>query len=125
LIAKSKEPGAFSLLRVSAGCKQAILAAGGVKLPAITVKMEDVNRIGTDDLFQRNYGSTLDLNRMDQLETNVIKKPMFEVWIQFTNIDRESGEMAIIQKGQMKAPSVKLFTAEKMKSDESRCLANH
>jgi OmpA-OmpF porin, OOP family len=117
--AVSEESGAFSSLQVSAGYKQAILAAGGVKLPTKIVTIEEVNRIGTDELFQRNYGSTLDLNRLDQLETYVIKKPTFEVWIQFTNMDRESGEIAIIQKGEMKIPEVKTITAEKMKSEIS------
>ncbi|GGH67842.1 outer membrane protein OmpA-like peptidoglycan-associated protein [Filimonas zeae] len=115
-IDNAKNKGKFNAQLLAKSYDKVIVELGGVKLNAVPVATEEMDRIGKDELVAKKSGYALDYNGRD-IHTYVIRQKDAEVWIQFSLLDGESGRMTILQKGDMETLKITLMKADDLKKE--------
>jgi len=116
-IEKKQGTGSFNSLVVKKSYEKAILALGGVQVNNVPVPQSEIDRIGNKELVDKKYGYSIDFNLLDDVKTFVIRTKDKEVWIQFSLMNNESGNITILEKGNLETVAVTKITAETIKKD--------
>jgi len=116
-IEKKQETGSFNSLVVEKSYEKAILALGGVQVNNIPVPKSEIDRVGNKELIDKKFGHSIDFNLLDDIKTFVIRTKDKEVWIQFSLMNNESGDITILEKGNLETLAVTKITAETIKKD--------
>jgi len=112
---KNENTSSFNKLIVEKSYHDAILNLGGVQVNAVPVTREEYESINEKDRYQ--FGASIDANLLDEIKTYVIRTNDKEIWIQFTNLDQESGKITILEKGNLNAEKVTQVSASQLKKD--------
>jgi len=116
-IEKKQATGPFNSLVVEKSYEKAILALGGVQVNNVPVPKSEIDRIGNKELVDKKYGHSIDFNLLDDVKTFVIRTKDKEVWIQFSLMNNESGDITVLEKGNLETLAVTKITAETIKKD--------
>lgn len=89
----------FNSLIVEKGLDKAIVDLGGVKVNNVAIPKSEIEHIKSiEGENYLGYISSVDLNRLQDVKTYVIKTKDKEVWIQFSLLNEESGVLTVIEK---------------------------
>lgn len=114
---RSKDPAPFNSLLVEKAYEKAILDLGGVQVNNVPVPKEEIDRIGKENLMK--FGNSIDFNGLDRIKTYIIRTAEKEVWIQFSLLNEENGNITILEKNNAEIPKVEKITSSQMKKDIS------
>ncbi len=90
----------FNSLIVEKSFHKAILALGGVQVNNVPIPRSEIERIGDKELIDKHYGYSISYNSLDDVKTYVIRTKDKEVWIQFSLLNKESGSITFLEKGE-------------------------
>jgi OmpA-OmpF porin, OOP family len=109
-----KNPTPFNRLIVEKSYHDAIIGLGGVQVNSVTVPIEEFKKI-TEAEFP--YRHSIGENEKDDIKTYVIRTKDKEIWIQFSCLDKASGNITILEKADLKAENVKQISASQLKNE--------
>ncbi len=89
---------------------------GAVRVPGAPPTREEIDRIGVKAILGNNHGFTFNENRLDKIETYLLRTPTEEIWVQYF-IGNESGNIVVIRKKDMTKATITLMDATQMKKD--------
>jgi len=87
----------FNALEVEKYYDSQIKALGGVQVNSAPITQQEYDRIGQTELITKSYGSSINVNLLDQAKTYVIRTKDKTVWIQFSLLDSESGNITVLE----------------------------
>ena len=93
---KSSDGPKFNALEVEKYYDTKIKALGGVQVNNVPVTQQEYDRIGQGELITKSYGSSINVNLLDQIKTYVIRTKDKVIWIQFSLLDNESGNITVL-----------------------------
>lgn len=88
----------FNKLVVEKSYEASILALGGVNVNNVSVPNSEIKRVGDKELIDNKYGFSIDYNMLDDIKTYIIKTKDKQIWIQYTLMNEESGEITVLEK---------------------------
>lgn len=109
---RAKDNARFNSLEVENSYDKAIIALGGIKINDQVINQEAIDKIGKEEILK--YGFSIP-SAGSKVSTYVIRTNDKEVWIQFKLLNEESGNLTILEKGELKPLSVDKVTADLMK----------
>ncbi|BAV08113.1 OmpA family protein [Filimonas lacunae] len=111
-----KNKSTFNAALLEKSYNKLIVDLGGVKLNSAPVTNTEMERIGKGELIEKKAGFALDYNGRT-IHTYVIRQKDAEVWIQFSLLDKESGNITILQKGDAQTLKIDLLKADDIKKE--------
>jgi OOP family OmpA-OmpF porin len=87
----------FNSLELQKSLDKAIADFGGLKLKMVPITNSEWKRIGEKELIEKNYGSSIDVNSLDDIQTYVIRTKTKVIWIQVFLLNDESGKITVLE----------------------------
>ena len=95
---ESSEGLKFNALEVEKYYDSKIKELGGVQVDNnARITQEEYDRIGQTELITKHYGSSINVNLLDQIKTYVIRTKDKVIWVQFSLLDNESGNITVLE----------------------------
>lgn len=94
---QSSEGPKFNALEVEKYYDTQIKALGGVQVNNAPITQAEYDRIGQGELITKSYGSSINVNLLDQVKTYVIRTKDKVIWVQFSLLDNESGNITVLE----------------------------
>jgi hypothetical protein len=92
----------FNALEVQNFYEKKIKELDGIQVNNIAISKEEYKRVGETELIDNFYGYSINPNLLDRVKTFLIRTTDKNVWIQFSLLDNESGNMTILEEEAVK-----------------------
>ncbi|MHA4894526.1 hypothetical protein ACXZ1K_07220 [Pedobacter sp. PWIIR3] len=87
----------FNSLELQRSIDKHISDLGGIKLKIVPITKAEYDRVGQKELIENKYGHSIDANKLDDIQTYVIRTKTKEVWIQVFLLNEESGRITVLE----------------------------